>query len=171
MGREIRRVPANWEHPRKMKYIPSREIGGGKYVEDPDGDFTPLLDDFEGALESFKKDVEEKGWKEALAYHGGGPNPDDYVDYEGREATWYQIYETVSEGTPVTPAFATKEELVEYLVQNGDFWDQKRRAEGDSFMPCDPWTREAAERFVGNEWAPSMVVDSGRVVEIAGRTL
>ena len=69
------------------------------------------------------------------------------------EPTWFQVYETVSEGSPVTPPFATREELVEYLVKNGDDWDQKQRTGG--------WDRAAAEAFVRQEWAPSMIVVSG----------
>ena len=73
------------------------------------------------------------------------------------------MYETVSEGTPVTPPFATKEELVEYLIEHGDFWDQKRRKEGNTIMPCDPWTREQAETFVNDtEWAPSGMIINGK---------
>jgi hypothetical protein len=66
--------------------------------------------------------------------------------------TWFQVYETVSEGTPVTPPFATKEELVDYLVANGDFWDQHRGDGG--------WSRENAEAFVGAGFAMSLVVNT-----------
>ena len=64
-----------------------------------------------------------------------------------QEKTRLTMYETVSEGTPVTPPFATKEELVNYLVEHGDFWDQHRGHGG--------WSRENAEHFVQAEWAPS----------------
>jgi len=68
--------------------------------------------------------------------------------------TWFQAYETVSEGTPVTPPFATQEELIDYLATRGDFWDQ-HRGEG-------PWPRENARKFVlGSGWAPSMIVTTG----------
>ncbi len=98
-------------------------------------------------------------------WHGPPPDPKRYLPkWSDEEMTWYQVYETVSEGTPVTPPFATREELVEYLVEHGDFWDQSRREEkamGKTIsMNCDPWSREAAERFVfGTGWAPSMMVD------------
>jgi hypothetical protein len=72
----------------------------------------------------------------------------------GREdATWYQLWETVSEGTPVTPPFATKEELVQYLVEHGDFHDQYRRQEGVKGFKCTPWSRDEAESLVfGGGW-------------------
>jgi hypothetical protein len=79
----------------------------------------------------------------------GDPPDADYYRPKWNEAdcTWVQVYETVSEGTPVTPPFSTKEELIDYLVQNGDLWDQKR---GDG-----AWPRKSAESFVGIGWAPS----------------
>ena len=49
--------------------------------------------------------------------------------------------------------FATKAELVEYLVKNGDFWDQRRGHGG--------WERKNAEQFVEREFAISMMVNTG----------
>ncbi len=157
MGREIRRVPPNWQHPKTKR--PDYKTGRMEEC------FEALHDDRASALASFAADIEKMGLAEAIDYHGGGPRSDDYVDYEGKEQTWWQVYETVSEGTPVTPPFETQAELVEYLVANGDFSDQRRRAEGNSFMPCAPWSRKQAESFVfGSGWAPSLVVDYGRVM-------
>jgi hypothetical protein len=157
MGREIRKVPAHWEHPKTTRW----DYRLQKDVEC----YKPLYDDRDAALKSFAADIEKMGLAEAIDYHGGGPKSDDYVDFEGKEPTWWQVYETVSEGTPVTPPFATREELVEYLVENGDFWDQNRRKEGRSSMPCDPWSRENAVAFVmGSGWAPSMVIDNGKIM-------
>ena len=87
---------------------------------------------------------------------GRAPDVNDYVpDWAPTKATWFQVYETVSEGTPVSPPFATREELVEYLVKNGDFWAQYRGEGG--------YSRKAAEAFVKDEWAPSLVVQNGIV--------
>lgn len=96
-------------------------------------------------------------------WSGNAPDVEYYrPDWKPEEMTWYQVYETVSEGTPVTPPFATKEELIEYLTTNGDFWDQRRRKEGGSSMQCDPWPRDAAERFVNEtQWAPSFIGGPG----------
>src|SRR5690606_18767318 len=100
---------------------------------------------------------DERRSLEFWEYEGNPPKREYYRTYSDAEATWYQVFETVSEGSPVTPPFATKEELIEYLVANGDFLDQQRRAEGRS-MPCAPWSRESAERFVNSaRHAPSMV--------------
>ena len=66
------------------------------------------------------------------------------------EATAYQMYETVSEGTPLTPPCESKGAVVNYLVEHGDFWG-------------NTWTRSAAERFVQDEWAPSAVASGTKV--------
>jgi len=96
-------------------------------------------------------------------YFGMPPKEERYHKFKSDEATWFQLYETVSEGTPVTPPFATREELADYLAENGDFWDQKRRKEGNSFMDCNPWGKEAAYKFVfGGGYMPSMITANGK---------
>ncbi len=109
--------------------------------------------------------VEHPEYRFFAEWHGSPPNVDYYrPDWKEEEMTWFQMYETVSEGTPVSPAFATPQELVDYLVANGDFWDQKRRQEGRGGMPCAPWTQEQAEKFVyGHGWMPSMVTVGGKM--------
>ena len=175
MGREIRKVPSNWEHPKQEK--PNYRTG---QMEES---YRPLYNrPYIQALTEWLKEHEswERGEHEGLTKYGhtkaefphyanyGGNAPDvEYYrpDWPANEMTWWQVYETVSEGTPVTPPFANREELVEYLVENGDFWDQRRRKEGRSSMPCEPWSRRNAEAFVmGSGWAPSMVIDGGKVM-------
>ena len=80
-----------------------------------------------------------------------GPPDREYYrpKWTDEERTAYQMYETVSEGTPVTPVFDTPEGLVDYLVAHGDFWGQQGGEGG--------WPREAAESFVRSGWAPSMI--------------
>lgn len=68
----------------------------------------------------------------------------------------WQVWENVSEGSPVTPAFATAEELIDYLVKYGDAWDQHRGDGG--------WNRENAECFVKRGFAMSILVSGGEVL-------
>lgn len=82
---------------------------------------------------------------------------EDWGRVEPPEGEWWQVWETVSEGSPVTPAFATRDELITYLVEHGDAWDQKRGDGG--------WAREAAESFVGTGWAPSLIGSPGALRE------
>ncbi len=139
MGREIRRVPPNWKHPRKQ-----------------DGSYQPLYDeDFDTKAKEWKTEFlawemgshpdlqnkpERKEEMEFWEWHGDPPDRDYYRPKWLIDPTWCQVYETVSEGTPVTPPFATKEELIAYLVEFGDFWDQQRGNGG--------WPREHAESFI-----------------------
>lgn len=164
MGRDIRRVPPDWVHPTYTKdtCTSSRKIG----------DFQPLYDeDYRTAAEKWMAEYDK--WRQAGAkrldkwcrYFWEGdspPNPDSYRTrrWTPEEATAYQMYETVSEGTPVTPVCETEDALIDYLVEHGDYWDQKGSNGG--------WSREAATRFVGRGWAPSLVVENfpGQPVKI-----
>lgn len=165
MGREIRKVPPNWQHP--LKENPKN-----------DRDYQPLLDqDFDSAMILWWEELQKwlngefarvlkeyKNNPEMLEgldqnrpilsfarWHGEPPDPKYYrPKWEPEEATWLQVYQTVSEGTPVTPHFATPTELVNYLVKKGDFWDQRRGSGG--------WDRKSAEAFVRQGFAPSLIV-------------
>ena len=56
----------------------------------------------------------------------------------------WQVWETVSEGSPISPVFATPEELIEWLVRDG-------------------YSRTAAESFVSSGWVPSGVIVDGKM--------
>ncbi len=159
MGRELAKVPENWEHPKSMR-------AWGKV------DYHPMFRrSYAEALKEWQEDKakwdrgEFPDYADAdsklLSYEewaGEAPDIEYYAPFNEDECTWYQVWETVSEGTPVTPPFATQQELIEYLVAKGDFWDQQR---GDA-----PWSRESATNFVmGSGWAPSLVIDNGNFVE------
>jgi hypothetical protein len=146
MGREIRRVPKGWQHPTDEK-----------------GEPHPLFDqDYETAMSEWWEKhlawlrgdhpdlIEDPTLKEGYPFYAmwnGGPPDVEYYRREkwaDEEATCYVMYENVSEGTPITPAFETKEALVDHLVSVGTSWGQK-------------YSRDAAERFVKAGWAPSFV--------------
>lgn len=153
MGREIRRVPPNWEHPKykEIKFAWQK----GAYHPLRDKDYDTACQEWYAEAASFKPNEYCKWYHE---WNGNPPNEEYYrkEKWTPEEASWYQIYETVSEGTPVTPAFSSKEELIEYLVQYGDFWDQKENRGG--------WSRKNAENFVKDEYAPSIIVANGKVM-------
>jgi hypothetical protein len=167
MGREIRRVPAGWQHPTEVK---QQLIVGRRY-----GD----LRDFQAAFanpqyemrEAYKPlydrsyDEARREWHEGKALWNAGTHPDQQRDdppdctweeWDGEapdpdryrphwapeDATHYQMYETVSEGTPVSPVFATLDELAVWLV-------------GQGYSP------QASREFCRTGWAPSMVMAPG----------
>jgi len=57
----------------------------------------------------------------------------------------WQLWETVSEGSPCSPVFATAEELAQHL------------ADGGGHPLGEPPTYEQALAFVRKGWAPSMI--------------
>jgi hypothetical protein len=175
MGREIRRVPPNWQHP-QTELVNSKTgrmekcfqpLYDRPYIE-AISDWIKNHEAWESAVHErlTKGDITKSEYPHYAAYGGNAPSMEDYrPNWRSDEMTWWQVYETVTEGTPVTPPFATREELVQYLVANGDFWDQKRRSEGNSNIPCGPWSLKQAQAFVfGSGWAPSMVVSNGRAM-------
>lgn len=153
MGREIRRVPANWQHPKQ----------GSNY--------RPLLSDFESHYSDWKEEL--KTWRKerdefkngkSFSYDGvvySKANGNTYEDWAGEEperprksdfmpkGKWWQAFENVSEGTPITPPFATKEELKKWMCENRDFWGRS-------------WPAEAVEKFVKDLWAPSGIMAGGK---------
>lgn len=166
MGREIRRVPAGWEHPRQeCKHSPW--AGGCDEAKMHGGYcYKPLYNKtYKDALAEYE--AERAKWERGdfeLSF-GGPPDPDYYRPKFESEPTHYQVYQTVSEGTPVTPVFATEEEMIDYLATKGTFWDQKPSLVGRPAR--GGWGRENAEAFVrGGGWMPSLVISSnGRVME------
>lgn len=170
MGLEIRLVPAGWEHPRvRCEHSPwaggceeAKRHGGQCYQPLHDRDFeTEAREWLDAAIawdNGTEPDAAEFKWSHPFYWQWAGDPPDAKYyrpKWTDEERTHFQVYEAVSEGTPVTPAFATREELVEHLVAHGTDWDK------------GGWQREHAEKFVGRGWAPSMVVENvGGVVTI-----
>lgn len=166
-------VAPNWEHPKKERY--NYRYGRNEQVYQPmyDRPFVEAMDEWNAEYALWRDGKHPDQLKGHANEHDdlvdvfGNPPQTEYYrpNWKPEEMTWFQVYETVSEGTPVTPPFETREELVEYLVANGDFWDQKRREEGCTVMDCAPWARKSAENFVyGSGWAPSFVVADGKII-------
>ena len=154
MGREIRRVPPNWEHPRNER---------GEFRAMYDRTYAEAVAEWTAGYAKWEAG-ERKSDCEFWEWEGNPPDPDYYRPEFTEEPTWFQVYQTVSEGTPVTPPFATEDELIDYLVENGDFWCQERPNES-------PPSRESATAFVKSGWVPSGLVHGGRVttgIDVAG---
>lgn len=153
MGREIRMVPPNWQHPKN-----ERGHEQPMFNENFGDRFAKWLAEFDRVRRGEMTDIERECYAEPsmtplaewLRDEGMPPNPAYYRPWRDEEATWFQVWETVSEGTPVSPPLATRGELVDYLVARGDFWDQKRGHGG--------YSREQAEAFVNAGWAPSFAI-------------
>lgn len=65
----------------------------------------------------------------------------------------YQIWETVSEGSPISPVFSTARDLAQHMATTK--WGADRSTSFESWM-----------KFIeGPGWAPSLIVQDGRVME------
>lgn len=161
MGREIRRVPPNWDHPKRDPSRNPHHHAGQQ----------PMFDrTFADAVAAWKRefDVWERGERpdycteesrtlEYWEWSGNPPEREYFRPWKDDEATWFQLWETVSEGTPVSPPFATQEELIAHLATHGDG--------GWGASSPGGWDLEQARRFVmGDAWAPSMGVTGGKLM-------
>lgn len=164
MGREVRRVPANWEHPkhaddyypasRAGKFIPMEE--GGPYAEraaEWDEEFAKWQAGFVRSYEDGKTWVpkEERHTGRYSEWCGIRPSPDDFMpDWPEEQRTHLMMYENTSEGTPISPAFETPEDLARWLTDN------EASAFGNSTATYEQWLAVAK-----GGWAPSAVVQNG----------
>jgi len=118
MGREVRRVPANWQHPEN------------------DRDYQPMHDrDYESAITEWIEShqlwlqgkhpsqleypAETAELKYFAQWDGNAPDIEYYrPKWKNEERTHYQMYETCSEGTPISPVMADPKELAQWLADN-----------------------------------------------------
>ena len=155
MGREARRVPADWQHPIDEKGNHIALFNGKSYQEQLD-----IWDEESRKwLEGFRSDF-KGGWcqfdgtevaKNYTEWAGKRPDANDYMpQWTEAEATYFMMYENTSEGTPISPAFATPEELARWLADTG------ASAFGDQTASYEGWLRVAQGGY-----APSAVIVGG----------
>jgi hypothetical protein len=132
MSREVRMIPAGWEHPRFTVENAPFPAAIGKYIPLESGDV---------AAEIAEWDMKAAKWAEGLRFDFGNekfipieeenrhltyaewaedrPDPARYMpQWKPEECNLFALYETTSEGTPKTPGFPTLESLADYLVAN-----------------------------------------------------
>ena len=121
MSREVRRVPLDWRHP--VEPNPHWRLQqAGRWRR---GDLEPTLHGPEEMFTPLLGGARDEDEDEA-----------DYMPDFGDADLGWCLYETVSEGTPVTPVFATAEALIEHLCTVGQDWDQvpMRRASAEAVV-------------------------------------
>jgi len=138
MGREIRLVPPNWEHPKNDSgdYIPMHE---SNYLEALNKWFENHRKWETGENKDRETAMTDYNARFYAEWFGDPPGVSEHVKYTSDEGTWFQLYETVTEGTPITPPFETKEELIEYLVGTGDDWRGRWSTKGATQMVNSGW--------------------------------
>jgi len=157
MGREIRKVPANWEHPK------GQNPWGYDYLSMHDQNFEDALAEWNKGnaewIAGTHSDLldgttTKEEYPDYQEYHGKAPDPEYYRPYKDEDCTHFQMYQTVSEGTPVTPVFATLQELEDYLVEVGECAGTRYNKK---------FSRTAAHAFCNSGWAPSAIVMNGEM--------
>lgn len=164
MSREVRMVPATWQHP--------TEWGTDWRTNRPKIRFKPLFrseyaeraaeweEEFLHWQRGEVRNWSTKGWeakspsalqcKSFEEWHGGRPVEADYMpSFPEGTATHLMMYETTTEGTPISPAFATPEELARWLADNN------ASAFGEDGASYAHWLTVAR-----GGWAPSAVIDA-----------
>ena len=152
MGREVRKVPADWKHP----VNPST----GKHKPLFDGSsFAELLaqwneENAKWSRGEFPDYATEEDKKMSYSeWNGDQPKACDYMpQWTDAERTHFMMYEDTSEGTPISPAFATPEELARWLVNNNA-----------SAFAYSPGSYEGWLRVAKGGFAMSMVIANGKI--------
>jgi|WetSurMetagenome_2_1015567.scaffolds.fasta_scaffold11614_13 hypothetical protein len=124
MGKEVRKVPSYWQHPKNSngKYIPLfRNSLYLKHVHD--WEFNKEKWDnglvFDPMFKSWvcKTSKEEQFTFEE--YYTVRPSLKNYMPaWKLEERTHYMLYENVTEGTPISPIFPSIEKLAQWLFDN-----------------------------------------------------
>ncbi|MEN5130699.1 hypothetical protein [Elizabethkingia anophelis] len=137
MGRELREVPADWEHPKREN---------GRYIPLIEGSFSQALSNWEFEEEQWKKGFVQSfgsGWKEKDDEHrgyryedwaGSKPEKDHYMpEWTDQEKTHIQLYESTSEGTPLSPVFAKEDfdKLCEWAAENATTFANFKATKGE----------------------------------------
>lgn len=140
MGREIRRVPKDWEHPKDYRgyYRPLYDQDAASAIKEWVEGYLAWENGTHPDLENINSKCPYWEWA------GGPPDPNYYRPaWTQEEATCYQIYENVTEGIPISPIFETKEEMLRWLLEGG-------------------YSEEAALCFIRDGYAFSMALIPGK---------
>jgi len=129
-GREVRKVPKNWRHPIDWERYDARR--GPSWLALQGRDMIQYYEEGEEIVES-----------------------EFMPDWTEEEATHFMMYETVSEGTPMSPAFETPEELARWLADHGANYGAFTTATYETWLevcrdeasPCMVYSRDKGVRF------------------------
>lgn len=96
-------------------------------------------------------------------YEGQRAEAEEWKPVDPPAGEGWQLWETVSEGSPISPVFTTAEELARWLTTPAACWGAMRR----------PLTIDQARGFVRAGWAPTLIATADGLrtgAECAGET-
>jgi len=155
-------VHPDWKHPTEINYARGRAV-----------EFVPLMrESYREASEAWVVELatwtpsDEDGARFPWEDGALGPHPDDENEprmpyWPEAERTAWCVYESVTDGTPISPVFKTRDELVAWLMQpaGSDPLGTRWGMQGLS--------REAAEKFASPRgWIPSGAISDGRALSV-----
>lgn len=128
---EIRRVPVDWDHPRDASGHPVALLRGS---------FSRVWREWRAGFVAWEKGAHQ-GCRSFdgtyLQWTGGEPRPSQYMpDWEYNDTTCYQVYETTTGGTPLSPVFADITLLATWASRN---LPTSRGREGKKFQSVEKW--------------------------------
>ena len=170
MSREVRRVPPDWQHPKRTEL--RLRLGRGMTYEE---EYHPMHDEsyteaatrwladlaaFEAKDSPDKARAMEEGIQFFWDWDGMPPDKAYYFpEWPPESRTHYQMYETTSEGTPISPVMAGPEELARWLADN------KASAFGGMTATYEQWLK----MIIGPGYSlGSMVMDANTGELISG---
>jgi hypothetical protein len=118
MGREVRMVPPDWQHPREPGggYRP---LHGESWSEREEGRRhweAGFVTDYKGGWKAKDNLDKQWSWEDYAGHH----TPEDHMpDFPPGTATHFCMYETCTEGTPLSPSMPTPDALARWLADNG----------------------------------------------------
>lgn len=144
MGRELRRVPENWEHPKDEngRYIPMFNIYYGDVLKE----WLEGNEKWEnGTHPDLACNPELKEEYPFYAMWDSFPDPKHFQikKYSEEELTHIQLYENTSQGTPKSPIFPKEDldKLCEYAAENCTVFGYRKTTK-------EEWKRMLSEGFV-----------------------
>jgi hypothetical protein len=142
-------VPADWVHPKKY--------GEERLQPMLDRSFDKAIREWFAGYEAWQKGTRPEGSEEFENYwewECTPPDPTYYMpDWPEEQKTHLMMYETTSEGTPISPAFATPEELARWLADNG------ASSFGRNTATYEQWLKVCK-----GGWAPSAIMSNGKIM-------
>lgn len=112
MGRRLVRVPPGWQHPR-INLDPAKP-----YLPLFTSNFASDLAIYRAERASWERGFGPEGTEDTYEeWDGPEPNPLDYLpQWSYLDATHWQVYETVTEGSPITAVHADPQSAIEELA-------------------------------------------------------
>lgn len=115
MGRELRRVAPNWEHPKDLL---------GHYIPKHDRSFEAAAAEWKAGYAAWERGEHYNGAGdfngEFWEWDGGPPDREAHMpNWTDAERTHFQMYEDTTEGTPVSPVFDSIDKVARWCADNG----------------------------------------------------